>query len=56
MTDESGGIGAKVAAIFRLGPGAQARTDQGLSPQKADQAKKIIKMMCKTLPAAARRK
>jgi len=56
MADESGGIGAKMAAIFRLGSGAQTRTDQGLSPHKASQAKTIIKKMCKTLPAAARRK
>jgi len=56
MADDSGGIGAKMAAIFRLGPGSQTRTDHGLSPQKASQAKTIIKKMCKTLPAAARRK
>jgi hypothetical protein len=52
MADDSGGIGAKVAAIFGLGPAAQSRTDQSLAPQKAKQAKKIIKTMCKTLPAA----
>jgi hypothetical protein len=53
MTDESGGIGAKLAAILRLGPAMPDQTSQGLSPQKAGQAKTIIKKMCKTLPAAA---
>jgi len=53
MADDSGGIGAALAAILRLGPAMPDQTSQGLSPQKADQAKKIIKTMCKTLPAAA---
>jgi len=56
MADESGGIGATLAAILRLGPTMPDQTSQGLSPQKASQAKTIIKKMCKTLPAAARRK
>jgi len=56
MADDSGGIGAKLAAIVRLGPAMPDQTSQGLSPQKASQAKTIIKKMCKTLPAAARRK
>jgi len=53
MADDSGGIGAKLAAILRLGPAMPDPTSQGLSPQKASQAKTIIKKMCKTLPAAA---
>jgi TolB-like protein len=53
MADDSGGIGAKLAAIVRLGPAMADQTSQGLSPQKASQAKIIIKKMCKTLPAAA---
>jgi hypothetical protein len=56
MADDSGGIGAALAAILRLGPAMPDQTSQGLSPQKASQAKTIIKKMCKTLPAAARRK
>jgi hypothetical protein len=55
MADESGGIGATLAAILRLGPTMPDQTSQGLSPQKASQAKTIIKKMCKTLPAAARK-
>jgi len=53
MADDSGGIGAKLAAILRLGPAMPDPTSQGLSSQKASQAKTIIKKMCKTLPAAA---
>jgi len=53
MADESGGIGATLAAILRPRPVMPDQTSQGLSRQKADQAKTIIKKMCKTLPAAA---
>ncbi len=56
MADDSGGIGATLAAILRPGPAMPDQTSQGLSPHKASQAKTIIKKMCKTLPAAARRK
>jgi len=52
MADDSGGIGAILAAILRPGPAMPDQTSRGLSPQKADQAKKIIKTMCKTLPVA----
>lgn len=56
MADDSGGIGATLTAILRLGPAIPEQTSQGLSPRKASEAKTIIKKMCKTLPAAARRK